>query len=139
MLIRYQDGRSIDYGVFALKAPYYSVDAVESSVRKTELSGINPTIMSVVLDNGTVFHTKKFVGLDSNNSEFRIVDREVYAIIGKMLDSIGHYGEIIDLLLIHYGGESSEWAITVYHDDVLDLCDGTDFFDVNTVTWLSEK
>lgn len=137
MLIRYQDRRILDYGVFALKAPYYdSVEAAESTVSRTSLSGNTPATMTMVLEDGTILHTKRFVAINSYNNEFRIIDGKLYETIAKMMESRGHYGDILDILLLCGEG----WSIYVhYYDGLEDFDDGADFFEVESVSWSLEK
>ena len=141
MLIRYQDRRIVDYGVFATDPSYYDeIKAVESSVSQTDISGNVPATMTMVLEDGTVLRTKKFVAEDSYNQSFRIVDRDIYEIASKMIANEKHYGDILDIALRYDNSNRFCWYLTIIFYDPFDgFSDGIISFDVESVYWLPDK
>lgn len=137
MTIRYPDRHTIDYGVFALKSSNYDrVEAVESSVLRTNLSGNTPATMTVVLESGVNLSTKKFVATGTGNCEFRILDRVIYEIASKMIAQMGHCGEILDMLLFWSDGDSGPWSVAIrFNNAQEDSSDSCAFFDVAHVSW----
>lgn len=141
MLIRYQNRRIVDYGVFTTDPSCYDeIKAVETSTLRTDISGNIPATMKLVLEDGTVLHTKKFVAEDSYNCNFRIIDREIYDQISKMIEKQKYYGDVLDVRLLYDSCNSFSWYLGVTFYNPFDDCsDGVTSFDVESVYWLPEK
>lgn len=141
MLIRHRRDSFVDYGVFAVNPDNFdNVVAVESSVIKTDISGNIPATMTIMLKNGAVLKTRKFVAKNRYHSDFLIVDRAIYEQISKMLEEMKHYGKILKVSVFHDSNyDEINWHMAVCFNDVWQITDNFVSFDVEHIYWSAEK
>lgn len=141
MLITMENGKTVDYGIFAVCLPELEVTAVASSVIDTPLSGDVPATMVIRLKTGELLCTKQFVAYGDGDTfcEFAITDRELLDQITSSLPGI----TAKEYLGVDVIGDSSGWVlgITFVPGQGYDVSKGEDyvFLEIANICWTIDK
>lgn len=144
MLITFDNGTRVDYGIVSVEHPFMEVVAVESSFYKTPLSGNDPAIMVFQLPDLEVFQTTKFTATrDCGFSEFIIKDkaliRELAPKLHKSYPLFFDY-DIRKLKQLGIVQVNNEWNLFArYFPDDPDDDDPFTFLDINCIYWVNSK
>ena len=121
MLVKHADGQVIDYSMIVQLPGFGDVEAVKSSVFKTDFSGNAPAELIMEFEDGKQIRTTDFVAENKFLDELTITDSKISKRLADVSAVLSKYGILMDEVLkvwLCHDDFSAYWTVGVDYKEL---------------------